>query len=82
MQRSPGERLCVLDVVFQSAMVTAGPHWSEERRMACGPLVGSLVKALKIADLAWSLPPSQQCLQSRILRVLAFEMMKKKDSDT
>lgn len=61
LQRSPGEWLCVLDVIFQSGMVTAGPHWSEGRRMACGQLVGSLVKALKMADLAWFLPPFQQC---------------------
>lgn len=34
--RSPGERLCVLDVIFQSGVVAAGPGWSEEQRMACG----------------------------------------------
>lgn len=67
LQRSPGEWLCVLDVIFQSGMVTAGPHWSEGRRMACGQLVGPLVKALKMAHLAWFLPPFQQCLQSRIV---------------
>lgn len=42
LQRSPGEWLCVQEVISESGMVTAGTHWSEER-VACGPMVGSLL---------------------------------------
>lgn len=68
LQRSLGERLCVLDVIFQSGMVTVGTHWSEERRMACGQLVGCLGKIPGILDLACFLLPFQQWLQNRILK--------------
>lgn len=67
LQRWPGERLCVPAGIFQSGMVTVGSHRTEERRLACGQVAGSLAKVLRIVHLACFLPLLQQRLQNRIL---------------